>query len=102
MSETSRAAVEVAGGGRPVALGGIAAPSEVTCLLQARRLPMPNRFLALVVSAVRSGLALPPPVLAPPLSVALLAIVVLGDWVAVLPVRKFQLSDGSAVGYGRE
>ena len=63
---------------------------------------MPNRFVALVVSAVRSGLALPPRVLAPPLSVALLAIVVLGDWVAVLPVRKFQLSDGSAVGYGRE
>ena len=94
--------MEVAGGGRPVALEGIAAPSEVTCLLQARRLPMPNRFVALVVSAVRSGLALPPRVLAPLLSVALLAIVVLGDWVAVLPVRKFQLSDGSAVGYGRE
>ena len=67
--------MEVAGGGRPVALGGIAAPSEVTCLLQARRLPMPYRFLALVVSAVRSGLALPPPVLAPPLSVALFAVV---------------------------
>ena len=94
--------MEVAGGGRPVALGGIAAPSEVACLLQARRLPVPYSFLALVGSAVRSGLALPPPVLAPPLSVALFAVVLLGDRVAVLPVRKLQLSDSSAVGYGRE
>ena len=63
---------------------------------------MPYGFLALVVSAVRSGLALPPPVLAPPLSVALFAVVLLGDRVAVLPVRKLHLSDSSAVGYGRE
>ena len=48
------------------------------------------------------GLALPPPVLAPPLSVALFAVVLLGDRVAVLPVGELQLSDSSAVGDGRE
>ena len=64
---------------------------------------MHDRFFALVVRAVRTGLTLlPPPVLAPPLTVALLAAILLAARVAILPVGKLQLSDSSAVGDGRE
>ena len=69
---------------------------ESTCLqqhvlLQARRLPMSDGFLAPIVSAVRAGLALlPAPVLASSLAGALLTATLLVARVAILPARKLQ------------
>ena len=64
-AETARVA---AGGSRPVALRGIAAPPDVARLLKARGLPVPNGFFAPIIGAVRAGLTL---VLAPAVTSAL-------------------------------
>ena len=68
-AETTRVA---AGGSRPVALRDIrlvfATPLDVACLLKARGLPVPYRFFAHIVGAVRAVLML---VVAPPVTSAL-------------------------------
>ena len=65
-----------------------AAPPDVACLLKARGLPVPDRFFAPVIGAVRAGLTL---VVAPPmtsaLATALLATTLLADLLALLPAR---------------
>ena len=99
-AETSRVA---AGGSRPVALRGIAAPPDVACLLQERGLPVPNGFFSHIISAVRARLTL---MLAPAVTSALagtlLAATLLAARLAMLPARRLQLSHSSAVGDRRE
>ena len=94
-TETARIA---AGGSRPVALRGIAAPPDVACLWKARRLSVPYRFFAPIIGAVRAGLTL---VLAPPVTSAL-AGALHAALLALLPARRLQLSDSSAVGDRRK
>ena len=99
-AETARVA---AGGSRLVALRGIAAPPDVACLSKTCELPVPNGFLASVVGAVRAGLTLVlAPALTSALAGALLAATLLVAQLAMLPARRLQLSDSSAVGDRRE
>ena len=87
-AETSRVA---AGGSRPVALRGIAAPPDVACLLQERGLPVPNGFFSHIISAVRAGLTLMlAPAVTSALAGALLAATLLAPQLAMLPARRLQ------------
>ena len=71
--------------------------------MNARGLPVPNGFLALIIGAARAGLTLGlAPAVTSARTGALLAATLLAAQLAMLPARRLQLSESRAVGDRRE